>query len=76
MVGYSGSSHGNYARTGPQTGPQKCEVTHMRTINYLHTGYMAESINPLFVMSRGRENGLNKVDPDRKQAQVQCINVA
>ena len=53
---------------GSQTGPHKCEVTHMRTINYLHTGYMAESINTLFVMSRGRQNGLNKVDPYRKQA--------
>ena len=76
LVGYSGSSHGNYAVTGQQTGPHKCEVTHMRTINYLHTGCMAESINTLFVVSRGRENGLNKVYPYRKQAQVQYINLA
>ena len=67
------SSHGNYSVTGPHTGPHKCEVTDMRTINYLHTGYMAESINTLFVLSRGRENGLNKVDPYRKQ--VQYINL-
>jgi hypothetical protein len=36
---------------------------------------MAESINTLFVMSRGRENGLNKVYPYRKQAQEQYINL-
>ena len=48
----------------------------MRTINYLHTGYMEESINTLFVMSRGGENGINKVDTYGKQAHVQYINLA
>jgi hypothetical protein len=37
---------------------------------------MAEKMKTLFVMSRGRENGLNKAYPDGKQTQVQYINLA
>jgi hypothetical protein len=37
---------------------------------------MAESINTLFVMSRGGENGFSKAYHYRKQAQVQYINIA
>ena len=37
---------------------------------------MAGSINTLFVMSRERENGLNKAYPKGKQTQVQYINLA
>jgi hypothetical protein len=37
---------------------------------------MTESMKTLFVMSRGRENGLNKAYPNGKQTQVQYINLA
>jgi hypothetical protein len=37
---------------------------------------MAESMKTLFVMSSGRENGLNKAYPYGKQTQVQYLNLA
>jgi len=46
----------------------------MRTINYGQE--MAESMNTLFVISRRRENGVNKAYPYGKQTQVQYINLA
>ena len=37
---------------------------------------MTENMKTLFVMSSGRENGLNKAYPNGKQTQVQYINLA
>ncbi len=75
LVRSYGSSHDNYNRQqGRKPGHTKCEVIHMRTMNYTK-GCMAESINTVCHVKMKGKNGLNKAYSYRNQAQVQYINL-